>query len=501
MEATLSPAAKPCFGQVISTRLDNESCNSVTTERADRPTLTRHLWWPSDVIRHDVVMGLPIVLDSSGIGRNDRRFTVPPGLSKSNWILFASLGGHAILRHLHPTSREQHSGYHAMRLIYQLAPRLRENLVRGFRRLEDLYIPRPARIGDEIHILPDDMRLNTQGGDHRWTVPQLAAAGREAAADVEIADPTEDDIIRLGVWAAARRRPIDVGELSVSEAAALVRLALFDLGPADEVVAPPIAEEVVGRLVDALEKHRNDTTEQFHQWFLEEFDNIVHQISKRRRPGGKIERLVVRQAVLESIFKSMRYVGDCVHLQAQAFADACRPRLSRPEGAAFSALYERQPYLGDMPLILLHEHLPFAREAVHELISNPTDPQRAGVFLRVLQIHAEMVRNKRKSEREYKRQAQHRNRRSASAVRLSLDRAAEIKVAASTPLFQEIAAELRELRAAKCACRTTAGWFAEADPARTRGARIVIIDRCTDCGHREEHRTTVEEFRRIGRSL
>jgi uncharacterized metal-binding protein len=68
-------------------------------------------------------------------------------------------------------------------------------------------------------------------------------------------------------------------------------------------------------------------------------------------------------------------------------------------------------------------------------------------------------------------------------------------------LFQEIAAELRELRAAKCACRTTAGWFAEVDQARTRGSRIVIVDCCSDCGHREEYRTTVDEIRQIECSL
>lgn len=406
-----------------------------------------------------------------------------------------------MLKHLHPTADEQHGSYHTMRLVYQLAPRLRENLVRGFRRLDDLYIPRPARIGGEINILPDDLGFNAEGRDHPWTVRQLAAAGRDAAADVGIANPTEEDLIRLGVWAAARRQPIDVRRMPVEDATTLVRLGLFDLGPADEALDPALADEVIGRLIDGLEKHQDDTTEQFHHWFLEEFDNIVHQISKRKRPGGEIERAVVRQAMLEAVFRSMRYVGDCVHVQAKAFADACRPGLSRQERAAFSALYERHPCLGDMPLILLHEHLPFAREAMRELTSNPTDLQRAGVFLRALQFHGEMVRKKRESEREYKRQAQHRNRRNASAVRLSLDRAAEIRAAADTPLFQEIAAELRERRAARCRCGTTTSWYAEVDRAKTTDSRVVIVDCCSDCGHREEHRTTVEEIRRIWRSL
>lgn len=498
----------PYFGRVSVRRLRSVPLDSSRTAgssrsagRSPRATVSRYTWRPSRLIRGNVVAEVPLALNCVSIARRGREFRPPPELGPHGWIVLASVGGHAMLRHLHPATGEQHFSYHAMRLVYQLAPRLREHLIRGFRRLNDLYIPRPARVGGEINVLPDDIGLDARGRGHHWTVPQLADAGRATATDLGMENPSDEQVIRLGIWAAAQKRPIDVRQLPIDEATALVRIGLFDFGPADEKLDPAIADEAVGRLIDALEKHEDDTTNQFHRWFFDEFDNIVHQISKRKRPGGAIARAVVRQAILEWVFKSFRYVGDCVDLQAKAFADACRPKLIRPERAAFAAYYERQPYLGDMPLILLHEQLPIAREAVSDMINNPGNPQKAGVLLRVLQFHADMVRKKRESERQDKRLRAHRNRQNKAAATVSLDKAAEIRAASGTDLFQEIAAELRERRGTKCACRTTAEWVAELDEAKPKGNQVIIIDCCTDCGHKEVYRTTVEELKQLATLL
>ncbi|HEV3343511.1 MAG TPA: hypothetical protein VG125_24270, partial [Pirellulales bacterium] len=64
---------------------------------------------------------LPLALACVSVGRR-RWFRPPAELGPHAWILLASVGGHAMPNRLHQGTCEQRFSYHAMRLIYQLAP-------------------------------------------------------------------------------------------------------------------------------------------------------------------------------------------------------------------------------------------------------------------------------------------------------------------------------------------------------------------------------------------
>ena len=74
-----------------------------------------------------------------------------------------------------------------------------------------------------------------------------------------------------------------------------------------------------------------------------EREDLVHRISKQVKGGGPIPREVVRQALLELVWDSYRYVGDCVSLQMQAFLLTLPTPPTAEERAAFEAVYLKQP--------------------------------------------------------------------------------------------------------------------------------------------------------------
>lgn len=177
-----------------------------------------------------------------------------------------------------------------------------------------------------------------------------------------------------GVRRFARRDPVPA--FVVRAALGGYALALFDLGPVAEALDETVARTVEDRLLAALERHVGDDTADFDRWFFTNTDNIVHAIAKQKKGGGRVPREVVRQALLELVFRSYRYVGDCVHLQATAFARALPDPLTGEERALFESLYRKRPYLGGLPLVLLRDRFAFLREAVLDVWAVPHDATR-----------------------------------------------------------------------------------------------------------------------------
>ena len=165
----------------------------------------------------------------------------------------------------------------------------------------------------------------------------------------------------------------------------------------------PVAEEakleIIARFRESLHKHLADSTEDFNRWFFENRDGLVHQISMRKCGPGPIDRSVVRQVVLDLVFQALRYTGQCVDVQMRAFVRAIEPRLGPEERAVFELIYFGQPWLAGIPLVVLHRYFPPLREAVEDLWLDPKNSEKAGVLLRVLQYHAEMVSKRRETER------------------------------------------------------------------------------------------------------
>ena len=84
---------------------------------------------------------------------------------------------------------EQSCGYHAMRLLFQAAPHVREYYSRSFKQEQDLYLPKSGRYG-EISILPGDLGKDARGKGDAWTPAVLMQEGRQAAIEAgENTDP------------------------------------------------------------------------------------------------------------------------------------------------------------------------------------------------------------------------------------------------------------------------------------------------------------------------
>ena len=313
-----------------------------------------------------------------------RRFTPAGGVKP--FLLEASLGGLALLSRVRDLDAEGRFSYHAMRLIFQHAPLLREHLGRSFKRESDLVVAGAERAGrGGKDILPERIGLDPEGRGSRWTVPGLLRRGRAHAVEAGDPNPDPERCIAAGLFVAARRDPLDPARLTKAEALGLVRMALFDLGPAAGV-AEADKQAVAERLLKLIEPHLGDDTATFNRRFFEGRNDLVHRIAKQKKAGGPIPSEDVRRALLDLVFDAFTYVGDCVCLQMQAFLLALPSPLGERDRAGFAALYFKLDHLGGLPLILLRDRFAFLKESILDILAAPGEPGPVGVLLRLLLI-------------------------------------------------------------------------------------------------------------------
>jgi hypothetical protein len=322
-------------------------------ESIDGPPIraVRHTWHPPADVGGDLPAGFALRFDALGRSRG-RRF-VPELLLPAFVLCAAAAGGAALLtRDADPQYRFT---YRATRLVYQKAAGLREHLARTFARESDLSVGHAGRdAGVGGHLLPPDLGLDAAGRGTAWTPRQVIARGRGAAVAAGVANPDEAACVRHGLTAAARLNPLDPTSLSEEQGRALVRLALFDLGPTDGPIADDVLDAVQGRLWAAVERHADDDTDAFAGWFVAGNDNLVHAIAKQKKGGGPFPREAVWAALLELVFRAYGYVGDCVHAQMTSFARALtrsadRRRAGRVRGRSPSATALRRVADGPPP--------------------------------------------------------------------------------------------------------------------------------------------------------
>jgi hypothetical protein len=454
-------------------------------------------WRPSALIAPDLPPGFCHSFNC--LTRSDGFRAFAPSAGVGTFLVEANLSGSVLLTHQASLDHEHRFSYRAMRLIYQLAPRLREHFSGSFEKEKDLYLPRVGRIGDG-HILPESPRNEPPGDARSWGPAKMVEQGRKKAIEAGCHNPDPGTCIRLGLLEAAKRDPLDTDNLSEEDALKIVRLALFDLGPSPKMNEAAL-EKVTSRLLQALGGHLQDDSEAFNRWFFENLDNLVHQMAKKKRPDGIMARDVVRQAVLELVFRAHTYVGDCVSVLMEDFRRALPRKLSHEEQLHFAALYEKQPSLGGLPLIMLYERFGFLREAICELLEDPRDRKRPGVLLRLLVYYGEMVSSKRAGERQYKKQRQHRNSKNRTAQVWSLVPEHDQITTNAMTLFAGVAAELREWRGATCPCGSTRDWRAELMEEETNSDMIVMRDLCERCNHEETLGVTRWRFEQIAKRL
>lgn len=200
---------------------------------------------------------------------------------------------------------------------------------------------------------------------------------------------------------AARSTPHQIEDLPAEEIQNLIRLSLFGLNQGRPPRDAQIEERIEQRLIEAVQRHLDQSTDDFDQWMFCDFDNLVQQLANRRT-GGQIPRESVRYVLFDLLWRSHRYVSACVCLQMQALRLAL-PKLSSIESHRFGLWFEQQPWLGELVPILLHSRIGYVFPTLLDLEESPGDLKPVGVMLRALCLHAELVQNRREADVRRKR--------------------------------------------------------------------------------------------------
>jgi hypothetical protein len=398
--------------------------------------------------------------------------------------------------------------YRVMSLFFQQGQHLREYFERAFDRIGDLQITEVVRIpGESPDALPADLGKDSLGNGERWSVSEVIRRGRISAVDAGIDSPDEATCIRRGLLEAARINPIRHGELSSDGSAAVVRLALFDGNDDVTKVDPQVGDLIKDRILNAVDRHLDESREEFRHWFFESVDNIVHQVAKQKKIAKVATRQLVGRVLCDLAFDSFRYVGQCVHVAMRAFRGAMPNPLSVDEERLFDFLYSCHSWLADLPVILLRPRFHQLREILIEMMTNPEDTQLIGVLQRLLVYYGEMAAARRRADRDYRRRSHHQNDRGRTAVNVQLrdddgtacddqtqegdsepDECEELcrEFTDRKHVFQKTAHELRGRRGSNCRCGHHDHWSARLIESKTNDEIVTIVDRCKICGHHEE---------------
>jgi hypothetical protein len=487
------------LGHVTSRRLRTRP--KLDVEASPVASEYRYTWWPAAVLAPNLPSGFSLALKCLTARDGTRRFAPADGVE--DFLFRASLGGLAILTQVRSVDAETRFSYDAMRLIFQHAPRLREHLSRTFAREADLFIPGLERASrDARDILPDRIGLGRGKRNRRWTVTNLLNKGRAHAVAAGEKNPDPAQCIAAGLLVAARLDPIEPSSLTESEALGLIKMALFDYGMIAGKLAETARDLVTDRLLRAIAKHKDDDIETFSRWFFEGRDNIVHQIAKQRKSGGPMPREIVRQALLGLVFDAYAYIADCVCLQMQAFLQALPIPLNDEERAGFEAMYFKQPYFGELPLVMLRERFAFLREGILDVMDDPGGSERVGVLLRLIHYYSDMATRRRDVDREYKKRSQHLDARGKISRTYELDASdmGESKATLNRD-FGQIADRLREARGISCPCGATGSWEARLVGGGTGDDVVAIEVVCPKCEHFATIEPTRAEFARVAREV
>jgi hypothetical protein len=442
----------------------------------------KYTWRPPETLQAQLPPGfeLPLqcVVDPEGL----RRFY--PWSSFEGFLALAWAGGLAILCHRYQLDAPQRQSYRAMPFLFLRARRRAEFFRRQFDDPQDLSVAKSGRTDPtERDILPEDVGLDALGNGQRWDRGELIRRGGEAARAAGYDRPTTAQCIHYGLVEAARRNPLPIAEDRVP---LLIRSALFKIDPADEPEAG-LVEVVTERLLAAVDPHLDDETAAFEKWFLGSNNRLAHQLAKQKRSrGGELAEDDVRDVLLHLGWRAYQYAAQCIHAQMRFFRNALPDPLSEREACWFEHMHQPQPYLGNLPLVLLLQRFRFLRAPLWELWEGLPDLRPVPVLHRLLFYYADMVARRREADRRIK------NGRPAPLIETP---------AGPSPqgdLFQDIAAAVREIRHIDCHCPRRE-WHAElAGPA---GAEVRIRHRCMACDYQAESTLTRDEFAAIGWSF
>lgn len=470
------------FGQVRVEEAEELCLQRPSTASFLKLHRQKYTWLPPPAFQDQLPPGfelsLQCVIDPDGLRR------LYPWDNFETFLALASTGGLAITCQLHGLSAQERYSYRAMRLLFLRAHRMVEHFRHRFDSSQDLAITPSGRAGPEIKdVLPDDLGLDLQNQGHRWSVKELIERGEKAAHVAGCVRPTMAKRIHHGLVEAARLKPLPIPNDKVPR---LIRSALFAVDRADESNCE-LVENVTERLLEALYPHLDDDKRTFDKWFLGPNNSLVHQLAKQKlSPGGELVKEDVRRVLVHLGWQAYEYATNCVLAQMRTFQNALPDPLTDREQLYYEHMHLPQPYLGNLPLVLLGPRLGFVKELLWDLWERLPDQSLVPVFHRLLDYYETMASRRREADR-----------------RIKSGRPQQLVQEPSAPpdenqRFQDIAAEVRELKKIDCGCPHR-DWLAELKG--RPGAKIRILHRCIVCNFEKETTLTRERFTEIGNTF
>jgi hypothetical protein len=182
----------------------------------------------------------------------------------------------------------------------------------------------------------------------------------------------------------------------------LVRSVLFEVEPR-EACNPQFVDIVTERLLTAVHGHLEEDRAAFEKWFLGSKNSLVHQLSKQTKsPGGPLEESAVRKVLLQLGWQSYSYAGNCIHAQMRLFQNAIPDPLNERERLLFEHMHQRQPYLGNLPRVLLLPRFGFLQGVLWELWDRLPDLSLVPVLHRLLDYYSVLACRRREADRRIK---------------------------------------------------------------------------------------------------
>jgi hypothetical protein len=296
--------------------------------------------------------------------------------------------------------------YRLMWLLYLRVKARRDSFGHQFKTVNDLRVRDPRQRGSIPHVLPPGLGLAADGTGTTWNPARLLREGEKLAEAESVSIRTTAQKINYGLLAAARLNPMF--DLNPKQIKALVRLALFQLGPIAEKISAETRRHVDARLITALKKHLTDDHKEFDDWFLGPHNSLVHQIAKQRlAAGGELDRYHVYQVLLDRGWEAYQYVARCLDAQFRAIMESITPPLTPHERFCFKQRYCRQPYWGGLPFLLLLPRLDVLRPVAHLHFGRPATLRSDWVPTahRLLEYYIEMANRRREVDRFRKKRA------------------------------------------------------------------------------------------------
>jgi len=356
----------------------------------------RYVWRPSGLTASQLPPNFELALGAHIGSDGLRRFY---DSNARAYIRHGFTAGVAILDHLRRFTRAQRIAYRAPLFVYEYVQETQAHLDCNFRSRSQLVIKRGSRGDDaEPDVLPPDLGFDRAGRGPRWGIDKLLNAGEGEAAAQGLAEPDDEQLITLGLYAAAKRNPL---KRSAAEVRQDVRRALFDTKALIAAPGRSLTAIVRDRLYRLLDRHLDESQVKFNEWFFPAGGrNLPRAIGRQpNRPGGILSKEEVTGALLHLAWNTYGLLSNSLGAYGQAFAAALSQPLSRKERELFDVTLLPHRYFGGLSRHLLMERGDFLRPALEDLLRNPRDRGALGAMHRLLSWYPDMVRKRREADR------------------------------------------------------------------------------------------------------